>query len=122
MGKAKTHNNVKTERHGLSFSSKLEAAVYDYLKAREQAGEIKVLQTQDHIYLTNAEILYIADFKCFDVSKNAEFWVEAKGYANERWPMKKKLYKFYGPGPLEIYKGSYKNPILDEIIIPKGAV
>lgn len=113
--------NKKVELDGYSFQSKLEAAVYEYLKARKDAGEIEILQVQDHIYLTDARVPYIADFKCLDVHKNEEFWVEAKGYESPVWPTKKKLYRFYGPGRLEIYKGTYKNPILDEIIIPKGA-
>lgn len=120
-GNTKRFGNQGVQTDGRSFGSKLEAAVYEYLKAREQAGEIKILQCQDHVYLTEARVLYIPDFKCFDVSKGAEFFAEAKGFANDRWPTIKKLWKHYGPGPLEIYKGSYKNPILDEIIIPKGA-
>jgi hypothetical protein len=76
------------------------------------------LQLQDHIYLTRARILYIPDFKCRDKNTGEIFWVEAKGYENDRWPTKKKLYKFYGPGKLEIWKGSHARPYLDEVIIP----
>lgn len=115
----RSFNNIEVNVHGISFASKLEASVYMILKAREQAGEIKVLQIQDHVYLTRAEIHYIPDFKCVDLRSGETFFVEAKGYANERWPMKKRLWKFYGPGPLEIWMGTHQRPILKETLIPK---
>ncbi len=110
--------NIKTEYDGYSFASKLEAAIYQILKIRERAGELKVLQTQDHVYLSDARIGYIPDFKCLDLVTKEEFWVEAKGFENDVWPIKKKLYKFYGPGKLEVWKGTYLKPFLHEIIIP----
>jgi hypothetical protein len=102
-----------------NFSSKLEAAVYQLLHFRSKAGELEIVQTQDHIYLTRARILYIPDFKCRDLKTGEFFWVEAKGYANDRWPTKKKLWKFYGPGVLEIWQGSHLRPVLTETIVPK---
>lgn len=115
---ATRYGNVSTSTDGYSFSSKLEASVYQILKLREKAGELEVLQTQDHIYLTDARIGYVPDFKCKDLHTGAVFWAEAKGYANDRWPILKKLWKFYGPGKLEIWKGSHVSPVLDEVIVP----
>jgi hypothetical protein len=112
--------NEATSLDGYSFGSKLEAAVYQMLKLRKLGGEIAEIQVQDHIYLTDARIGYIPDFKC-TAPDGSVFWVEAKGYANDRWPMKKKLWKFYGPGPLEIWKGHYRNPKLDETVVPVTA-
>ncbi len=109
----------RIETDGRSFSSKLESAVYQILKFREMAGEIEIVQCQDHIYLTRARIGYIPDFKCKDLVTHNFFWVEAKGYPNDVWPIKKKLWRFYGPGRLEIWTGRYTNPKLDEIIEPK---
>jgi hypothetical protein len=86
------------------------------LQLRARAGELEILQVEDHVYLTDARIGYIPDFKCRDVKTGAIFWVEAKGFANDRWPIKKKLWKFYGPGRLEIWMGSHLNPRLSEII------
>lgn len=102
------------------FHSKLEHSVFQLLKLLEKAGEIEVLQTQDHIYLTAARIGYVPDFKCKNVQTGAVYWVEAKGFEAPRWPVIKKLWSFYGPGELHIYKGSYQKPYLDEVIIPKG--
>lgn len=109
----------KVEAHGYSFASKLEAAVFEILKLRERAGELKILQVQDHIDLSRARIRYVPDFKCLDVASGIEFWVEAKGYASERWPTVKKLWKYYGPGRLEIWMGHHSSPQLSEVIVPK---
>lgn len=103
---------------GLAFASKLEASVYQLLCLRQKAGEIHSIQCQDHVYLSRARIHYIPDFKCLDAKTKQYFWVEAKGYANDRWPTKKKLWKFYGPGRLEIWGGHYLRPCLTEEVIP----
>lgn len=105
---------------GHSHGSKLEGAVCQLIQLRERAGELKLLQVQDHVYLTLARIGYVPDFKCHDLRDGKDFWVEAKGYANDRWPIKKKLWKHYGPGKLEIWIGSHLRPVLDEVITPVG--
>lgn len=113
----------KYNAHPISgFDSKLEAAVYDLLILREKAGEIRFRQSQKHIYLTDARVLYIADFE-FEYVANGEIaYAEAKGYESARWPTVKKLWKHYGPGRLEIWKGTYKKPYLDETINPRYGV
>lgn len=117
---ASRFSHIKKVKHaGIQFDSKLEHSVYELLLQRQAAGEFKSIQCQDVVYLTLARIRYEPDFKCID-QDDTPVWVEAKGYANERWPMKKKLWKFYGPGKLEIWKGTHARPLLDEVIIPKG--
>lgn len=111
--------NVETNLDGYRFDSKLEASVYQLLKLREKSGELKIKQHQKHIYLSEARVIYIPDFECVDVASGAIFYVEAKGFESPRWPTVKKLWKFFGPGRLEIWKGTYKNPKLVETIIPK---
>ena len=109
----------RVEADGHSFASKLESAVYTVLKARENAKEIKILQVQDHVYLTRARICYIPDFKCLDISSGKEFHVEAKGFQTPEWSIKKRLWKCYGPGNLEIWRGNHMRPFLDEVITPE---
>lgn len=116
-GQQKKFGNEKASLDGHSFGSKLEAAVYQLLKLRQRAYEIESIQVQDHVYLTDARIGYVVDFKCKKID-GTELWVEAKGFPNDRWPMKKKLWKYYGPGPLEIWQGTHNRPKLTEIIIP----
>lgn len=116
---AKMGNRGGTCALGFSHRSQLEISVCQMLQLRERAGEIKIMQHEDHVYLTLARIGYIPDFRCQYLGTGETFWVEAKGFPNDRWPMKKKLWKFYGPGPLEIWRGSAARPFLDETIIPK---
>lgn len=110
----------KTEIDGRSFASMLEASVYSILKSRERAGELKILQCQDHVYLTRARIGYVPDFKC-ETPSGEVFWVEAKGFEASRWPTIKKLWKHYGPGALEIWKGSHQRPSQVAVIAPSVA-
>lgn len=114
------YRSKRVNYEGHSFASQLEAAVYNLLLLREKAGEVKEIQHQDHVYLTKARICYIPDFKFIDLKTNEESWAEAKGFETSDWKIKKKLWKFYGPGKLEIYKGSSKKITLSEVIIPGG--
>lgn len=106
---------VQYDNH--NFSSKLEAAVYQLLK---QDPNIEILQCQARVKLTKAEIIYIPDFKCLDKSTNKIFFCEAKGVETSDWQIKLKLWRFYGPAKLHIYKGSHIKPYLKEIVIPEG--
>lgn len=111
--------NVRTELDGHSFASKLEASVYQLLKYRKLAGEIRSIQVQDHVHLTAARIAYVPDFRC-EMADGSIEWTEAKGMEGPRWPTIKKLWRFYGPGPLHIWKGDYRRPRLAETIVPQG--
>lgn len=109
----------KIEHGGYSFGSKLEAAVFNILHLQKLAGEIETIQVQDSIKLTLADIEYRPDFKV--TRPNGEvYWIEAKGFVTPVWAIKKRLWKHYGPGLLQIYVGNHSNPKLDETITPKG--
>jgi hypothetical protein len=103
----------------MSFASVGEAGCYDYLRALEQAGEIEILQTQASVYLTAARILYKPDFRILDRKLHCEVWVEYKGFETPEWRIKRRLWEYYGPGPLRIYKGAGRNFRLHEKILPK---
>lgn len=105
-----------------SHRSKLESAVCGILQLRQAAKEIEIHQIEDHVYLTNARIGYVADFRCVDLKTGKVFWVEAKGHETDRWLMIKKLWPYYGFGPLEVWKGDWRRPILDELIILKRCI
>lgn len=104
--------------HGEKFRSKLEFAVRNLLKLRERAGELKILNREDHVLLGPAKFRYIPDFKCLDLKTNEEFWVEAKGYETDTWKRNKRLWKFHGPGKLEIWVGPHQRPRLKETVVP----
>lgn len=113
--KAHKYSAKKTEHHGFSFASKLEAAVYNILHLQKLAGEIREIQVQDSIKLTDAEIEYRPDFKVV-LADGRVHWVESKGVETDVWRIKRRLWKCYGPGELWVYKGSHTKPILYEII------
>jgi hypothetical protein len=113
------YGSQKVETDGYSFSSKLELAVYQMLRHRLMAGEIKAIQVQAHVYLTDACILFIPDFRC-TLANGDDIFVEAKGFQTDVYRIKRRLWMHYGPSELHIYKGSYTRLYLDEIIKPKG--
>jgi hypothetical protein len=100
------------------MGSKLEAAVYQILKLREKSGAISTIQQQRSVDLGSG-IFWKVDFSFFDKFTNQIVWCEAKGFKGERYRICLKLWRDHGPGPLEIYEGNYKYPILKEIVIPK---
>lgn len=113
------YNEAKTERPGgLSFASKLEAKVYDMLYMQEKTGQIKIDKIQAHVYLTDARILCIPDFMITNLETGEQEFIEAKGFSTDRFLLIKKLWAFYGPAKLKIYKGTYKKIFLAETIVP----
>lgn len=114
------YKNTRIRFHdGRSFASKLEAGLYDQLKLMELAGEIKDIKCQVRVELTDARIVMIPDFKYFCNRINEEVYAEAKGVETSDYRIKRKLWTVYGPGRLEVYKGSAKKLILIETIVPK---
>ena len=112
------YKNVRISHAGYAFASKGEAALFDELKLREKAGELKDIKCQTHVYLTLARINYIADFSAIDVKENCPVWFEFKGFETDVWKIKKRLWKYYGPGALFIYGGNYTKIRFIEAVIP----
>lgn len=93
--------NHRVSVDGQSFASKGEAAFYLKLKALEKAGAITNLRCQVAVHLTLARIKYIVDF-AYD--ENGEtIYAEWKGMETPEFLLKKRLWKFYGPGKLVIH-------------------
>lgn len=109
----------KVDLDGYTFDSKLESALYVYLKSLE-GTELEFLECKPNVHLTRARILMIPDFKAFDLALQEEVYFEAKGFETEKWILKRKLWTVYGPGRLRVYKGSAERFRLVEEIIPKG--
>lgn len=108
----------KSEYAGQSFASGLERAVYQQLELREKAGEISDLRCQVQVHLSEAAILLKPDFAFIDVATGEQHYAEAKGFETPQWRIKLKLWRVYGPGPLEIWKGTARQPVLDEVVKP----
>lgn len=90
----KVRNATPTEYNGIKFRSKLE--VYTYKKLRE--AEISADYEQHRFELLPAFVAlsgkkyramtYLPDF----VGK--DFIIECKGFANDTWPLRKKLFEY----------------------------
>jgi len=106
----------RVELAGHSFASKLESDTYLMLCLMEKAGEIKIEKIQAQVSLTDAAVIYKPDFLVTDLKSNTLIWVEAKGFETPEWKIKKRLWRYYGPGPLHIYKASRNGPTLDEVV------
>ncbi len=87
------------------------------LKMREKAQELDSIECQVTTPLT-AGITHKTDFTCFDIKLGEKVWVEYKGFEDQRWRDIRKLWKFYGPGRLRVYKGYGLRVTLSEEIIP----
>ena len=82
---------------GIRFDSKAEAEFYQMVKG-------KIQELQPKVYLTRARILYKPDFLM-----NDRTYIDVKGVETPVFRLKKRLWKLYGPGPLEIWARSGKN-------------
>lgn len=112
------YNATRTLHAGMTMMSKLEASVYDMLVLMQKTGHVNKILQQTHVKMTLAEITYIPDFMVMLPDGSRE-WHEAKGFETPEWRLKKRLWEFYGPGPLHIWRGSYKAPRITETVIPK---
>lgn len=113
------YRKVKKISHaGYSFGSKQEAMLFDLIKLEEKAGELKLIATQECVYLSDAEILYKPDFTV--QMKNGDIiYREQKGFVTPVFNIKKRLWKNYGPGVLEIWKLNSGGLYIDEVVVPK---
>lgn len=108
----------KVEYDHHSFASKFEAALYQWIKLRELNGEVTDVKCQETVYLTEARIIYKPDFSYIDSQTKKKIYAEAKGFETPEWRIKRRLWEYYGPGILEIYKGSYTSFQLHETLKP----
>lgn len=105
------------------FPSKLEASVYQTLLLREKAGEIRNIQRQ-HSFQFPCGPRWKIDFSFEECTTGETVYCEAKGAEVETYRLKRNMFKgcpvLENSGKLEIWKGSYQKPSLNEVIFPKG--
>lgn len=117
--KSKYKNEKALHSSGRSFDSKLERARYHELLSLEKAGQIRELQCQVQVYLSDADILYKPDFKYFDVDLNDYAHEDVKGFETDVWRIKRRLWLAYGPTILRVMAGTTGNIRLKETLTPK---
>jgi len=88
------------------FDSQLEYSVYQWLKLLEDTGQATDIKKQEKVSLTKAQVQCRIDFSYIDTESNEKIYVEAKGVETPRWRLIKKLWKHYGPGDLQVIKGT----------------
>ncbi len=110
----------RTSVDGETFPSRLEANLYTHLKIQQVGGYITDLKRHGTVMLSDAKVSYKPDFQAFHVEHSEQVYYEAKGMETDRWRLVKKLWKYYGPGRLFVYKANWKGVYVDEEIIPSG--
>ncbi len=111
------------------YDSGAERDFADVLEARAADGLITDLIAQPVIELgPEGEIKYKPDFVYWELSnlgvytptKTRQVWVDVKGVETERFKIIKRLWKYNGPGPLEIVKrkGKGKPFLVTQTIMP----
>lgn len=119
-GFAKPHKYFakKTEVDGIVFDSKAESEYYSYLKMLELSRRLNILELQPTVFLTDARLVMRLDFLIYD--ERGKVWIDVKGFETPVFKIKKRLWKHYGPGRLELVKKSRKINggfnIIDEVI------
>ena len=100
------YGNKEKVVDGMKFDSKLEAKRYIQLKLLQRAGEIKDLRTQAEFILqpsykkngkTIRAIKYVADFVYYDVRKGKTIIEDTKGFRNDVYKLKKKIFEYKYP-------------------------
>lgn len=115
------YGNKKIEHAGHWFDSRLEAALFDLLSLHQCGGEISSLSHHPGtVFLGPARVQYRPDFRWKNEKTGIIEHGEAKGFPNDKWPLKKRLWKFHGPGPLFIWRGTATALKLTETIIPSN--
>jgi len=80
---------VRTERDGIKFASKKEAAYYDELTLRKRTGEVLVFLRQVPFHLPGG-VKYVCDFAVFYADGRVEF-VDVKGMQTAAFKAKRKM-------------------------------
>ena len=104
--KMNKYGNKKIIIDGIEFDSKLEGNRYCQLKILERAKLIKDLRRQVQYviqpsYRKNNKIIrpiyYIADFVYYDIKKGKTIIEDTKGYRDEIYKLKKKMFEYKYP-------------------------
>jgi len=113
----------KTIVNGITFPSKLEAAVFEILLLREKAGEISDIKCQQAVTVKqkcptcgDGPVKWAVDFSFKDVMTHERIYCEAKGVKVASYIKRLRLWKADPPARLEIWEGSWKYPKLTQVI------
>jgi len=100
--KKNKYNAKKTYVDGIKFDSKAEAEYYTLLLYKQKIGELKILELQPKVYLTQSKILYKPDFLIKE--GRDRYYVDVKGPETPVFRIKMRLWVHYGQGKLKLVK------------------
>jgi hypothetical protein len=104
----------------IGFGSKLERAVYLELLNRQSEGEIKDIKRQQTVVLQEGSrevrITWKLDFSFFSMKFNKTIYCEAKGFETNDYKLKLKIWRHNLPAPLEIWRGNYREGIIEPFL------
>jgi len=106
------------------FSSKLENKVHEMLLERVASGELSDLRCQHRVDLIYGEthknrMEWKIDFSAIDNATGNRKFFEAKGFSEDIYKIKLKLFRVIGEGVLEIWKYAKGGSIyLSETVVP----
>lgn len=113
----KYNATILQDGKGQRKGSQLELSVLALYRLMERKGEISDLRHQVQTYFTEAAIGWRLDMSF--MRDGVQWYGEAKGVETEGYLIKKKLWRVYGLGPLEIWQGNAQRPFISERIFPK---
>ena len=125
FGKKKGGNKYNARRmfyDGIMFDSKGECRMYQLLRLREKAGEIRDIELQVSVSLCVRNVVLRVDFRIFDIQLDQTIYVEFKGFETAPWITKRNLWAGHGPGRMDVYQAGRKSddfPRLWKTIVPK---
>ncbi len=96
--------------------SMAEADCCSFFQLLERAGELEILKSQPNVFLTHARIRVIPDW-LLRYKDGREAYADYKGCETASWGRNKKLWKFYGEKPLEVWKKKGTRFFISETII-----
>lgn len=100
----------KSRQADYLFDSGLERDLYNLLKLRERVGELRDIKVKPNVRITEAGILVIPDFSAVETKTDQLRYHEAKGCVTEVWLLKMRLWRCYGPAPIDVYVASSRGP------------
>lgn len=91
------------------------------LHLMERGGQLRDIESQVSVYLTDARIQYIVDFRAVEARTGVVEYHEGKGMDTPVWRLKRRLWQFYGPGRLVVWVAGVRGePAIKEVIQSKA--
>jgi len=119
-GKTKKSPRTNAVRSHCGLHSHMSGAERDcclYFQMLEKVGYLKILKVQPNVLLTDAKIRVIPDW-LLEFKDGSQRYADMKGFETQSWGRNKRLWKFYGPLPMEVWKKKGDVFYISETIVP----